>query len=105
MSLTTFEQDLVKFGEKVKADVELAATDAGKVLTWVAGAGPVITGLASLTGPSGATISALGLKLIGLVGTAITDAGTAAGGNAINVSFDETVVNDVKAIIAAVKSL
>lgn len=104
-ALTSFEQDLINVAKKVKTDVEAAASDAGKVMTWISNEAPTIAGLASLAGPSGATIATLGLKLIGLAGTAITAAGTAANANAVNVSLDQTVINDVKAIIAAVKSL
>jgi hypothetical protein len=104
-ALTNFEQDVVKIATKIKNGVETAATDAAKVLGWITNEAPTIAGLASLTGPSGASIAALGLKLIGLVGTAIEGSGTAAGANAVNVTFDEAVINDVKAIIAAVKAI
>ena len=104
-SLTTFEQDLVNLGKKIKAGAETAGEDAGKVLAFLANEGSLITGVASLAGPSGSSIASLGLKLIGLAGKAVEDASGAAGGNAINVPLDQEVINDVKAIIAAVKSL
>lgn len=105
MTLTQFEQDLLNVAKKVKADVELAGADAGKVLGWVTNEAPTIAGLATLVGPGGSTIASLGLKLVGLAGTAIEGAGTAAGSNAVNVSLDAEVIAEVKAIIAAVKSI
>lgn len=105
MTVTQFEKDVIALAGKVKADVELAGADAGKVLAWVTNSAPTIAGLASLVGPGGSTIAALGLKLIGLAGTAIQGAATAAGGNAVNVSLDAEVIAEVKAIIAAVKSI
>jgi hypothetical protein len=104
-ALTNFEQDLVNIAKKVKADVEAVGDDAGKALGWISNEAPEIAGLASLAGPSGATIVTLGLKLIGLAGNALQDSGTAASASALNVSLDQTVIKDVEAIIAAVKSL
>ena len=105
MSVSSFEQALLNVAKKVKTDVEAAASDAGKVLSWITNEAPTIAGLASLAGPSGSTVATLGLKLIGLVGNAVEAGGTAANANAVNVSFDATVIADVKAIIAAVKSI
>jgi hypothetical protein len=104
-ALTTFEKDLLGVAEKVKNGVEAAAADAGKVLAWVTNEAPTIAGLASLAGPSGSTIASLGLKLIGLAGTAIEGAGSAAGANGVSVTLDQEVIADVKALIAAVKSI
>ena len=105
MSLTSFETALVNVAKKVKADVEAVGEDAGKALTWISGEAPQIAALASLTGPSGSTITSLGLKLIGLLGNALEAGGTAAGANAVNVSFDQAVIKDVEALIAAVKAM
>ena len=57
----------------------------------------------SLVSPQAANIERAGFGVLGVVINAMDAAGTAAGANGLNVTFDAQLVADIKAIAAAVK--
>jgi isopropylmalate/homocitrate/citramalate synthase len=79
-------------GEAPKAVADVAADEA-KIA-------PVIEAFI----PGSASAIALFDTIGNTVAQAVEDAGTAAGSNGLSVSFDQSVVNDVKAVIAAAKA-
>ena len=60
--------------------------------------------ITSLVSPSAANIERAGFAVLGVVINALDAAGTAAGANSLNVTFDAQLVADIKAIAGAVKS-
>jgi hypothetical protein len=84
---------LVSVGAKAPAIVADVISDEQKIA-------PIVEEF--IPGSSG--VITLGNNLLDLVAQAVEDAGTAAGANGLSVSFDQKVVNDVKAAIAAAKA-
>ena len=62
-----------------------------------------IESITALVSPSAANIERAGFAMLGVVINALDAAGTAAGANGLNVTFDAQLVADIKAIAAAVK--
>ena len=62
-----------------------------------------IESITSLVDPNAANIERAGFAVLGVVINALDAAGTAAGANGLNVSFDAQLVADIKAIAGAVK--
>jgi hypothetical protein len=62
-----------------------------------------IEAVTALVSPDAANIERMGFAVLGVVIKAIDDAGTAAGANGLNVSFDAQLVADIKSIASTVK--
>jgi len=102
--ITTAEQayaqgitDLKKAGSVIKNEVL-------PVLQKLNTEAPTIEAVTKLVSPSLASIETAAANVLGVVIKAIEDAGTAAGAGGLSVSLDSALVNDIKAIIPAVKS-
>jgi hypothetical protein len=89
--------DVKLFIEKIGADapaaVQAVVNDESKLA-------PVIEAFA----PGATAVITVGNTLLDTVAQAVEDAGTAAGSSGLSVSFDQKVVADVKAVIAAAKA-
>jgi hypothetical protein len=101
----SIESSLVAFGDKVKADIELAAGDAVKLAAYLSQHQTELTGLASLAGPTGTAIAAASTSVFTAVANAIETLGEAATANGLNVNFDSATIAAVKAAITAVKAI
>jgi hypothetical protein len=102
--LGTAVSDLKKAGEDVKNFILKVAGDAPAVVQEIATDAAAVTPVIEAFVPGSTAAINLGNTLLDKVAQAVEDAGTAAGGNGLSVSFDETVVADVKAVIAAAKA-
>lgn len=101
MTLTSIEAKL-KAGLhdlKVGAEAVLKATE--KIEGEAATVEPVINQVLKGINPAAAKVAETAEAVLAKVAAAIQDAGAAASANGINVTFDQEVVADVKAIIAA----
>lgn len=103
--MNTFETNLLNFAKKVKAGIEEAGDDALKLASFLSTNSAEVTGLASLAGPAGASVSATATTVLGLVTTAVKSAGDAASQNGLSVSFDAETIAAVKAVIAAIEKI
>lgn len=105
MSLSTdFEKlksDAVAVKDAIVSVADKLPAEAAKVLADVSTIAPVIEAFI----PGGSTAITIGENLFNLVAKAVEDAGTAASSNGLSVSFDQAVINDVKAVIAAIKKV
>jgi hypothetical protein len=90
-------QDTVKLAKFVDAKVLPALKSASANAATV----EAVTGLVS---PQAANIERGAYAVLGVLIKAITDAGAAAGAGGVSVSLDAALVQDIKAIIPAVKS-
>jgi hypothetical protein len=102
--LGTLVSDFKKDAEKVKLFVEKIGSEAPTIVQDVVSDEEKIAPVIEAFVPGAATAINLGNSLLDTVAQAVEDLGTAAGSNAINVSFDQKVVADVKALIAAAKA-
>lgn len=64
-----------------------------------------IENITSLVSPQAANIERAAFAVLGVVIKAIQDAGTAANSSGLNISLDQTVVADVKAVAPAITAL
>lgn len=105
MTLGTLVSDFKNAAVDVKNFIIKVAGDAPKVIADVATDEAKIAPVIEAFLPSSAAAIALGNTILDAVAQAVEDAGTAAGSSGLSVSFDEAVVNDVKAVIAAAKTV
>lgn len=99
------ETDIVDAAKAVKNGLEEAGEDALKVAAFLENNAAEISGLAALAGSGSTKVTETGLSLLSLVINAVKDAGEAASANGLSVSFDASVIADVKAVIAAIEKL
>lgn len=104
MSLGTIVSDLKKAGEDVKTFIQKVAGDAPAVVQKIAADEAAIVPVIEAFIPGSTQAINLGNSLLDQVAAAVEAAGTAAGANGLSVSFDQTVVKDVQAVIAAAKA-
>jgi hypothetical protein len=101
----SIESSLVAFGEKVKADIELAGGDALKLASFLSSHQTEITGLASLAGAKGTAVAAAASAVFSAAANAVESAGSAAAANGLSVTLDQATITAVQAAVAAVKSI
>ena len=101
----SLESNLVSFATKVKDGVEAAGADALKLAAYLSQHQTEIAGLAALAGPTGSAVATVASSLFTVIANAVETAGDAASANGLNVNLDAALIADVKAAIAAVKSL
>jgi hypothetical protein len=101
----SIESNLVAFGEKVKADIELAAGDVLKLATYLGSHQTELLGLASLAGPTGTTIATASSAVFSAVANAVETLGEAATASGLNVNFDQATIAAVKAAVDAIKKV
>ena len=104
MVLGTLVSDFKKGAEDVKSFIEKVAGDAPAVVAEVAKDEAAIAPVIEAFVPGSTQAIALGNTIMDAVAQAVEDAGTASEANGLTVSFDQTVVADVKAVIAAAKA-
>ena len=95
-ALAVAASDTVKVAQFVETKVLPA-------LKSVSAQASTIESVTSLVDPQAANIERAAFAVLGVVINSLDAAGTAAGANGLNVSFDAQLVADIKAIAAAVK--
>jgi hypothetical protein len=104
MSLGTLVSDFKKGAEDVKNFFIKVAGDAPAVVQTIVTDETAIAPVIEQFLPGSAAVINLGNTLLDSIVQAVEDAGPAAGANGLSVSLDQTIVNDVKAVIAAAKA-
>ena len=102
--LGTIVSDLKKAGEDVKNFIVKVADDAPAIVATIAADEEKIAPVIEAFLPGSAAAINLGNTLLDKIAQAVEDAGPAAGASGLSVSLDQTIVNDVKAVIAAAKA-
>ena len=95
---------LVAGAKDFKSAVLKAAEEAPVIAGSVAKDAPEVAALVELAYPGAAPIEQAALSAFEVLAQAVEDAGTAAGANGLSVSFDQTVIADVKAVLPALKA-
>ena len=103
--LGTVVSDFKKAAEDVKAFVIKVADGAPKAVQEAAATEAKIAPVLEAFLPQSTVAITLGNTVLNTLAQAVEDAGPAAESNGLSVSFDQTVINDVKAVIAAAKKL
>ena len=95
---------LVAGAKDFKAAVLKAAEEAPVIVADVDKVAPVVEALIELAFPGAAAVEQAALAAFETIATAVEAAGPAAGANGLSVSFDQTVIADVKAVLPALKA-
>ena len=95
---------IVAGAKAFKADLLKVVGEAPVVIEKIKADAPEIEALSNLVWPQAGAIEAAGVTLLEQVAGAIADTGTAVGANGLTVTFDQTVIKDVEALIPALKS-
>lgn len=101
MTLTSVENTLKSGVHDLKVAGEAVLKATSKVVGEATVVEPVVNQVLANISPAAATVAETAEGILAKVAKAIQDAGDAASAHGINVTFDTTVVADVKAIIAA----
>jgi hypothetical protein len=95
---------IVTAAKDFKSEVLKAAEKAPVIVADVEKDAPEVAALVELAYPGAAAIEQTALAALEVIATAVEDAGAAAGANGLTVSLDQTLVNDVTAILPALKA-
>lgn len=94
----------LKIGQAVKGAVLKIAGDMPAVQAEIAKIAPTVEGISELFMPGSSKFEQHLLDVWGVAASAVKDAGDAAGANAINITLDANVVNDIKGFLPAVEA-
>lgn len=95
---------IVAGAKKLKSEILKVAGEAPVIIAKIEADAPEVEALTSLVFPGAAKIEQLSVGLLEAVAEAVEAAGTAAGSNGLSVSFDEAVINDIKALLPQLKA-
>ena len=98
---TTVAHDMVSGAKALKSEILKVIGEAPVVIKKIEANAPEIESLTSLVFPGAAAIEQASLNVLTVVANAIHDAGDAASAKGLNVNFDQTLINDIKALIPA----
>jgi hypothetical protein len=96
-------QDIVKVAKAIKSGLVRAGAEAPQILADIEKQAPLIEQLTSLAAPEFASIEQLAFNGLGVLAQSVEDAGAAANANGLNISLDQTLVNDIKAVLPSLK--
>ena len=97
-------QDIVKVAKAIKSAVSAAAAEAPALVADLQKAAPTIEGLTALAAPQFVAVEQLAFNAFGVVANAVEAAGPAAAANGVSITLDQALINDVKAVLPAIKS-
>ena len=98
-------KDVVKGAEWLKSEVVKAAEAAPGAIAKVEADAPEVEALANVIFPGSSAFVSAGLSVLEEVAGAIESAGSAAEANLLSAGLDQAVINNVKALIPAIKGL
>lgn len=96
---TTVAHDIVAGAKAFKAGLLKVVGEAPVVMNAITANAPEVEALTSLVFPGATAIETAGLNVLTQVANAVKDAGDAGTANGLSVSFDQALINDVKALI------
>lgn len=94
----------LKIGQAIKGAVLKIAGDMPAVQAEIAKIAPTVEGISEMLLPGSSKFEQHLLDVWGVAANAVKDAGAAAGGNAVNITLDQTLVNDIKGFLPAVEA-
>jgi hypothetical protein len=94
----------LKIGQAVKNAVLKIAGDMPSVQAEISKIAPTVEGVSELFLPGSSKFEQHLLDVWGVAASAVKDAGVAAGANAISITLDAGVVNDIKGFLPAVEA-
>ena len=94
----------VKIGRAVKNAFTEAASKIPVIDSAIQKAAPTVEALSNMVLPGSGDFEAHLLDVWGVAANAVKDAGAAAGSNAINITLDQALVNDIKGFLPAVEA-
>ena len=94
----------LKIGQAVKTAVLKISGEMPAVQAEIAKVAPTVEAVSNMVFPGSATFEQHLLDVWGVAANAVKDAGAAAGGNAISITLDQTLVNDIKGFLPAVEA-
>jgi hypothetical protein len=94
----------LKIGQAVKNAVLKIAGDMPAVQAEISKIKPTVEGISELLLPGSSKFEQHLLDVWGVAASAVKDAGAAAGANAISITLDAAVVNDIKGFLPAVEA-
>jgi len=103
-AFTTVAHDIVAGAKAFKAGVLKVVGEAPVIINTITSNAPEVEALTSLVFPGAVAIEKAGLDVLTQVANAVSAAGDAATSNGLSVSFDQALINDVKALIPVFES-
>ena len=94
----------LKIGQAIKGAVLKIAGDMPAVQAEIAKVAPTVEGISELLIPGSSKFEQHLLDVWGVAANAVKDAGAAAGANAISITLDSSLVNDIKGFLPAVEA-
>jgi hypothetical protein len=103
-AFTTVAHDIVAGAKILKSTLLKAIGETPVIIKKIEADAPEVEALTSLVFPEAAAIERTSLDVLTVVANAIHDAGDAEAAKGLNVSFDQALINDIKALIPAFES-
>lgn len=97
-------KDLVWFAKKVKHGLITAAADAPAIVADIAKSQVAVEAITSVLATGAVPVEEAAYASLGLIAQAVDDAGQAAGANALNLTLDQKLIADIRAILPFLKS-
>jgi len=94
----------VKIGRAVKGALQKIASEMPGVQAEIQKVAPTVEALSNMILPGSAAFEQHLLDVWGVAANAVKDAGAAAGANAISITLDQTLVNDIKSFLPQVEA-
>jgi hypothetical protein len=94
----------LKVGQAIKGAVLKIAGEMPAVQAEISKIAPTVEGISELLLPGSSTFEQHLLDVWGVAANAVKDAGAAAGANAISITLDSSIVQDIKGFLPAVEA-
>ena len=91
------------FFATVASDIVKGARAAATVMLQVRKAEPEVEGITALLFPQAVELERGAFALFGLAAQAVSEAGDAAAVNGLNITLDQQLINDIKALVQAIE--
>lgn len=95
---------LLNVGKAIKNGIAKAAGEEPAIAAAIAAVAPTAEALSNLLVPGSGSFEAHLLDVYGVVANGVKDAGAASAANGINITLDETLVNDIKTFLPQVEA-
>lgn len=95
---------LLNIGKAVKNGIAKAAREEPAIAAAIAKVAPTVEQLSNIFVPGSGSFEEHILDVYGVVANGVKDAGAASAANGINITLDQTLVNDIKAFLPQVEA-
>jgi hypothetical protein len=94
----------LKIGQEIKAAILKISNDMPAVQAEIAKVAPTVEKISEMLKPGSAAFEQHLLDVWGVAANAVKDAGATAGANAVNITLDQSLVNDIKGFLPQVEA-